>query len=198
MRPQLGSCQPLRHNRGASDRGHQAIATRHEQRQGVPDCRADSTRKHVGYHHIPAQCCSAVGQCQHPGSEDAAELLSSGPERSLGTAPTKRQRDPHRRQQGRSASSHSWRAEVRSLVRKRRTIRDRALITRLLYRGSFARLVSLYRFAYVADAVVHVCFSSEMVSCRSIPGAVALRSHREQERRAETVTPGSDRGRRHS
>jgi hypothetical protein len=71
-------------------------------------------------------------------------------------------------------------------------------IMRLLCGGPFVRLVSLCRFAYLADTVVYVCFSSEMVSCRSIPGAVALRSHREQDRRAETVTPGSDRGRRHS
>ena len=70
-----------------------------------------------------------------------------------------------------------------------------AAIIRLLYGGAFVRLVSLCRFTYLADAVVYVCFSSEMVSCRSIPSAVALRSHGEQDQRAEIVTPGSDRGR---
>jgi hypothetical protein len=40
--------------------------------------------------------------------------------------------------------------------------------------------------------------SSEIVSCRSILRAVALRSHGEQFRRAEMATPGSERGRRYS
>src|SRR5258707_3286360 len=49
-----------------------------------------------------------------------------------------------------------------------------ATIIRLLCGGAFVRLVSVSRFTYLADAVVYGCFSSEMVSCRSIPGAVAL------------------------
>jgi hypothetical protein len=37
-----------------------------------------------------------------------------------------------------------------------------AAIMRLLYRGPFVRLVSLCRFIYLTNAVVYVCFSSEM------------------------------------
>jgi hypothetical protein len=58
-----------------------------------------------------------------------------------------------------------------------------------LYRGPFIRLVSLCRFAHITDAVVYVCFSSEMASCCSILNAMALRSHGGQIRGAETVTP---------
>jgi hypothetical protein len=67
-----------------------------------------------------------------------------------------------------------------------------AALMRLLYRGPFARLVSLCRFTYLADAVVYVCFSARW-SCRSILSAVALRAHGEQIRRAEIVTAGGDR-----
>ena len=70
-----------------------------------------------------------------------------------------------------------------------------AAIIRLLYGDAFVRLVSLCRFTYLADTVVDVRFSSEMVSCRSIPGAVALRSHGEQDQCAGIVMPGSDRDR---
>ena len=62
-----------------------------------------------------------------------------------------------------------------------------AAIIRLIYGDAFVRLVSLCRFAYLADAVVSVCFSSELVPCRSMPGAMALRSHGEQDQRAETI-----------
>ena len=69
-----------------------------------------------------------------------------------------------------------------------------AAIMRILYRGTFVRLVSLCRLIYLADVVVYACFSSEIVSCRLVLSAVALRSHGEKVRRAETVTPGSDCG----
>jgi hypothetical protein len=70
-----------------------------------------------------------------------------------------------------------------------------AAIMRILYRGTFVRLVFLCCLIYLADAVVYACFSSEMVSCCFV--LVALGLHREQIRRAEIVTPGSDRARWH-
>lgn len=69
-----------------------------------------------------------------------------------------------------------------------------AAIIRILYVGTFVRLVSLCRLVYLADAVVYACFSSEIVSCCLVLGAVALRSHGEKIRRAEAVTPGGDCG----
>jgi hypothetical protein len=63
----------------------------------------------------------------------------------------------------------------------------------LLYRGPVVRLVSLCRFSYLADVIVQVCFTSEIVSYCCTPSAVG-----KQIRCVEIVTPGSDRDRRYS
>ena len=63
---------------------------------------------------------------------------------------------------------------------------------RPLYRRRVLRLVSLCRFTYVADAVVYICFPSEIASCRPVADAMVLRSHAGLIRCAEIVVSDTD------